>query len=87
MTSACANNDALHLAKTPDHELVRREMLQHSVRFQGTFDERDFQASVPQSLLELVAMIEHGPDIESQQENGVTKLLSFCNTIVIRNQL
>ena len=47
-------------------QLIRREMLQHSVKFQGTFDVRDIQAAVPQSLLELVSMIEHVPDIESQ---------------------
>ena len=63
---ACADNDAMYLAKRA--ELVREEMLQHSVKFQGTFDERDIQAAVPQSLLELVSMIEHGPDIESQLE-------------------
>ena len=70
LASACAENDAMHLAKTA--ELVRREMLQHSVKFQCRFDEHDIEDAVPQSLLELVSMIEHGPDIESQLENGVT---------------
>ena len=32
--------------------------------------------SVPHSLVELVYMIEHGPDIKSQIENGLVKLNS-----------
>ena len=70
LASACAENDAMYLVKTA--EVVRREMQQHSVNFQGRFDQRDIGDIVPQSLLEFVAMIEHGPDIESQLlENGV----------------
>ena len=63
LASACAENDAMHLVKTA--ELVRREMQQHSVNFQGRFDQRDIEDAVPQTLLEFVSMI------ESQQENGV----------------
>ena len=53
----------MHLVKTA--ELVRREMQQHSVNSQGRFDQRDIEDAVPQSLLELVSII------ESQRENGV----------------
>ena len=63
LASACTENDAMHLVKTA--ELVRREMQQHSVNFQGMFDQRDIEDAVPQSLLEFASMI------ESQQENGV----------------
>ena len=63
----------MHLVKTA--ELVRREIQQHSVNFQGRFDQRDIEDVVPQSLLEFVSMIEHGPDIESQLENGVFTML------------
>ena len=63
LVTACTENDAMHLVKTA--ELVRREMQQHSVNFQGRFDQRDIEDAVPQSLLAFVSMI------ESQQENGV----------------
>ena len=59
----------MHLVKTA--EVVRREMQQHSVNFQGRFDQRDIEDAASQSLLEFVSMIEHGSDIESQLENGV----------------
>ena len=63
LASACTENGAMHLVKTA--ELVRGEMQQHSVNFQGSFDQRDIEDADPQSLLEFVSMI------ESQQENGV----------------
>ena len=59
----------MHMVKTA--EVVRREMQQHSVNFQGRFDQGDIEDAVPQNLLEFMLMIEHGPDIESQLENGV----------------
>ena len=59
----------MHVVKTA--EVVRREMQQHSVNFQGRFDQHDIEDAVPQSLLEFVSMIEHGPDIEPQLENDI----------------
>ena len=43
------------------------------MKFDRRFDEGDIEAEVPPGLLELVSMIEHGPDIKSQIANGVTK--------------
>ena len=65
--SACGISDAMYLAKAS--EIVRRDMFAEQKKFSGYFD-RD---SVPRSLVELVSMIEHGPDIKSQIENGLAK--------------
>ena len=70
-------------------------MQQHSVHFQGRFDQCDIEDAVPQSLLEFVSRIEYGPDIESQLANGVFTFYNvrsshcsasnhFCNTILIK---
>ena len=71
LASACTVSDAIHLAKTA--EIVRREMLEHTVKFEEIFDEGAIEDAVTQCLLELISMIEHDPDIESQLENGLTK--------------
>jgi hypothetical protein len=55
----------MYLAKAS--EIVRREIFAEQNKFSGHVD------SVPRCLVELVLMIEHGPDIESQIENGLTK--------------
>ena len=48
-------------------------------KFSGHFDRESVVESVPRCLVELVSMIEHGPDIKSQIENGLTiaQLLYF----------
>jgi hypothetical protein len=43
-------------------------------KFSGHFDRDSVVDSVPHCLVELVLMIEHGPDIKSQIENGLAKL-------------
>jgi len=48
-------------------------MLEDTVTFEGKFEDSAIEDAVPQCLLELVSMIEHDPDIESQLENGLTK--------------
>ena len=70
MITACEYTDAMYLAKAA--EIVLKDMSQHKIRFNGTFDEVSMTETVPNSLLALVSMVEHGPDIESQFENGVT---------------
>jgi hypothetical protein len=42
-------------------------------KFSGHFDRDSVVESVPRCLVELVSMIEHGPDIKSQIENGLAK--------------
>ena len=67
LVSACDYTDAMYLAKA--NEIVRREIFAEQNKFSGHFD-RD---SIPHCLVELVLMIEHGPDIKSQIENGLAK--------------
>jgi hypothetical protein len=69
--SACEFTDAMHLTNAAD--IIRKQILQSKVTFTGNFEKESVLNGVPQCLLQLVSMIERGPDIESQLENGVTK--------------
>lgn len=71
LVSACDYTDAMYLAKASD--IVRREMFTEHPAFSGHFNRDYIVDSVPRCLVELVSMIEHGPDIKSQKENGLTK--------------
>lgn len=71
LVSACDYTDAMYLAKASD--IVRREMFTEHPAFSGHFNRDYIVDSVPRCLVELVSMIEHGPDIKSQIENGLTK--------------
>lgn len=71
LVSACDYTDAMYLAKAS--EIVRREMFIEHPAFSGHFNRDYIIDSVPRCLVELVSMIEHGPDIKSQIENGLTK--------------
>ena len=46
LASACVEIDAIYLAKTA--KIVRRETLQHAVKFAGKFDEGAIEDAVPQ---------------------------------------
>ena len=65
LVSACDYTDAMYLAKAS--EIIRREIFSEQNKCSGHVD------SVPRCLVELVLMIEHGPDIKSQIENGLAK--------------
>lgn len=65
LVSACDYTDAMYLAKA--------EMFTEHPAFSGHFNRDYIGDSVPRCLVELVSMIEHGPDIKSQVENGLTK--------------
>jgi hypothetical protein len=71
LVSACDYTDAMHLAKAS--EIVRREIFAEQNKFAGHFDRDSVVDYVPRCLVELVIMIEHGPDIKSQIENGLAK--------------
>jgi hypothetical protein len=55
-------------------EIVRREIFAEQNKFSGHFDRDSVVDSVPHCLVELVLMIEHGPDIKSQIENGLSHM-------------
>ena len=59
-----ADSDAIHLARAA--KIVRREMFKVKMGFNGPFDARCQEESVPVSLLALVSMVLNGPNIESQ---------------------
>ena len=54
-------------------ELVRNDILGNSANFDDYFVENGQEISVPPFLIELVSMIEHGPDIQSQIEKEATR--------------
>ena len=57
---------ALHVLKAAD--IVRSDILERSMKFEGSFEENCMKTSMPQSLIGLVSMIEHSPGIETQKE-------------------
>ena len=69
LVSACDYTDVMYLAS----EIVHREIFAEQNKFSGHFDRDSVVDSVPGCLVELVSMIEHGPDIKSQIENGLAK--------------
>jgi hypothetical protein len=70
MITAFQYTDGMYITRTA--EIVRKEMSQHKTRSTGTFDEVSMTETIPNSLLALALMIEHGLDIKSQIENRIT---------------
>ena len=62
---------ALHVSMAA--EIVRSDILERSMKFDGSLEEDCMETYVPQSLIELVSMIEHSPDIETQIETETIK--------------
>ena len=62
---------AFHFSKAAD--IVRSDILERIMKFEGSFEENCMKTSVPQSLIELVSMIEHSPGIETQIETETTE--------------
>ena len=71
LVSACDYTDAMHLAKAS--EFVHRVIFVEQNKLSGHFDRDSVVDYVPRCLVKLVSMIEHGPDIKSQIENGLAK--------------
>ena len=82
LVSACDYTDAMYLAKA--REIVHRVIFVEQNKLSGHFDRDSVVDSVPRCLVELVSMIEHGPDIKSQIENG--KVRFSTSTITKRDQ-
>ena len=64
LSKACeydADNDAVILARAA--RIVRRDMLQLKNKFDGSFDSKCQEESVPSSLMTLVSMVLNGPNI------------------------
>jgi hypothetical protein len=68
----------MHLAKAS--EIVRREIFAEQNKFSGHFDRDSVVDSVPRCLVELVSMIEHGPDILVRGHLNISSFWSlFCD--------
>ena len=65
-----ADSDAVHLARAA--KIVRKDILKMKLQFNGSFDARCQEESVPASLLVLVSMVLHGPNIKSQSSTMTT---------------
>lgn len=62
------DNEALQLAKAA--EIVRHEMFQVKQQFSGSFSPDCQGSSVPSSLIALVEMVLHGPNIRNRQNSS-----------------
>ncbi|CAC5417752.1 unnamed protein product [Mytilus coruscus] len=64
-------NDTMHMAKTV--EMIRCQLASKKTTISGSLVSEDIDDSIPPTLLKLVKMIKHGPDIKSQLDNVSTK--------------
>lgn len=64
-------SEAIILSKAAN--ILRRHMLDHKSTFDGTFHKGCIEEAIPLTLLQFVAMLEHGADIKSQLRFGVSK--------------
>ncbi|VDI11385.1 Hypothetical predicted protein, partial [Mytilus galloprovincialis] len=68
---ACDYNDTMHMARTA--EMIRCQLATTKTTFFGSLVSEDIDDDIPPPLLQLLKMIEHGPDIKSQVDNVPTK--------------
>lgn len=68
---ASEDSEALIMAKAA--KILRRHILDHQSRFDGTFHEGCIKEAIPPSLLQFVGMVEHGADIKSQLRFGTSQ--------------
>ena len=71
LSQASDYSDAIILAKVA--KILRRHMLDHTSKFDGTFHDGCIEEAIPSSLVQFVGMIEHGADINSQLRFIVSK--------------
>ena len=64
-------SEAIILGKAAN--ILRRHMLNRNSKFCGTYHEGCIQQAIPPTLLQFVAMLEHGADIKSQLRFGASK--------------
>ena len=63
LSQASEYSDALVLAKAA--KILRKHILDHQSKFDGTFREGCIKDVVPASLLQFIGMVEHGADMKS----------------------
>ena len=69
--SKCAYTDAIILSKAA--KILRRDMLNHKIPDNETYNMDSIDKSVPPFLLDFVDLIEHGVDIKSQIRSGAKR--------------
>ena len=65
-----ADSDGIHLARAAN--IVRRDMLNMTTAFSGSFDTLCQEESVPNAIIALVSMILNGPTIHEQSSHSST---------------
>lgn len=70
LATACDYNDALIVAKAA--KILRKQMLEHEIEYDGTLTAGTRRESVPPSLLEFVSVLQSGGDIKSQLKYGTS---------------
>ena len=71
LSQASDYSEAIILAKAA--KTLRRHMLDHTSKCDGTFHDECIEEAIPSSLVQCVGMIEHGADIKSQLRFCVSK--------------
>lgn len=71
LSDACVYSDAIILAKAA--KIIRKEMIDHKIKFENEFSAEHIEGSVPSSLLQFASMVEHGADIRSQLQQQVLR--------------
>ena len=88
VSQASEYSDALVLAKAA--KILRKHILDHQSKFDGTFREGCIKDAVPASLLQFIGMLEHGQTLSltlSLAHQSQTRLLlSSCTTTVSPNR-
>lgn len=71
LSQATNYSDALVIAKAA--KILRKKILEHQSKFDGTFGEGCIKYAIPPSLLQFISTVEHGADIKSQLRFGSSK--------------
>ena len=88
LSKACeldADNDAVHLARAAS--IVRRDMFKMKNQFNGSFEKKCQEESLPASLLELVSMVLNGPNIETQSSSSISQPVLTISQLLMHNSL
>ena len=71
LSEASNYSEAIVLAKAA--KILRKNMIEHKSKFDGTFHGGCVEEAIPSTLLQFVCMIQHGADIKSQLRYGASK--------------
>ena len=84
ISQASEYSEAVTIAKA--EKILRKEILDHKSRFDGTFHEGCIKDAIPPTLLQFIGMVEHGTNIKSQLRFGSSKS-GYCAAVAVQLQL